>query len=506
MVALLSLWNHKPRNKRRTHLLFAAILLIIGGAAAYIGPPPSLENASDFPQFFDGGWRIMNGQRPHIDFYSSYGVLVYAPAVIGLLFSHTAWRLGYANSFVGLLIGLWAYRIASRRMNVSGAALASLSLTLLAIAPYSLGEPPWILSYAMIYNRQSYALLGILLIEAYSTTGELAERARDERIGGISSGAIAAILLFMKPSYFFMALLFLALSLTFSRSRLLRCLRLVAAFSGVALGVLCYLRFDTGAWIRDLRMVAGARETGLALGTSAAGLPRSLETHPTSNELALADSLFPFAGLAVCAVIAPLAFGPEILRKHQARGRRQLVFAVTVSLAGFMLLLTNWQRSGLPLNALFAMILAAEIPFEELSSGVSWRRFFSGAFLVLTLMVALPPLCSDALGLSFAIRKRFQSPKTGQFHAQTLAGLTTGELGFVAYVNDGLDLLRQASTPRETVTTFDFSEPFSYALERPPFGVVPSRCSITSPSAIDPGHLPTGYWAARILSWFLNIR
>jgi len=134
-----------------------------------------------------------------------------------------------------------------------------------------------------------------------------------------------------------------------------------------------------------------------------------------------------------------------------------------------MLLLTNWQRSGLPLNALFAMILAAEIPFEELSSGVSWRRLFSGAFLVLTLMVALPPLCSDALGLSFAIRKRFQLPKTGQFHAQTLAGLTTGETDFVAYVNDGLDLLRKASTPRETVTTFDFSEPFSYALERPPF-------------------------------------
>ena len=63
MVALLSLWNRKPRNKRRTHLLLAAILLIIGGAAAYIGAPPALRNSSDFPQFFDGGWRIMGSAQ-----------------------------------------------------------------------------------------------------------------------------------------------------------------------------------------------------------------------------------------------------------------------------------------------------------------------------------------------------------------------------------------------------------------------------------------------------------
>jgi hypothetical protein len=39
----------------------------------------------------------------------------------------------------------------------------------------------------------------------------------------------------------------------------------------------------------------------------------------------------------------------------------------------------------------------------------------------------------------------------------------------VSYVNDGLDLLRRESTPRETVATFDFSDPFSYAMERRPY-------------------------------------
>lgn len=83
-------------------------------------------------------------------------------------------------------------------------------------------------------------------------------------------------------------------------------------------------------------------------------------------------------------------------------------------------------------------------------------------------MIAIPPLCSDVLGLSFAMRKRLQS-EAGLIHAQPLTGLTTSEMDFVTYVNDGLDLLRHVSTARETVATFDFSDPFSYALERPPF-------------------------------------
>jgi hypothetical protein len=440
--------------------LFTAIILIICSAAAYIGPPPAKSNTSDYPQFFDGAWRMLNGQRPHVDFYSCYGVLLFAPAVIGLRLTHTARALGYANSVVALFIGLWSYRISSPRMNLSGAVLASVFLALLAIAPYSLGDPPWVPSYAMVYNRQAYALLGILLIEAYSITTEIGERARDDAAGGMSSGAITAMLLFLKPNYFFVGLAFIAVSLAFSRSQRLRLWSLLAGFSLVTLGVLGYLRFNVGAWIRDLIMTAGARSTGLALG----------RTTVSSNKIAIASSFFPFVGLIVCAVIVPLAFRAEKSVERPARGWRPLIFAVIVSLAGFGLLLTNAQHSGLPLNGLFAILLAAEISFGVLPSRVGWRHLFTGAFLVLTFMIAIPPLCSDVLGLSLAMRKRLQSSGAGLFHAQPLTGLTTSEMDFVDYVNDGLDLLRHSSTARETVTTFDCcSDPFSYALERPPF-------------------------------------
>jgi len=461
------LWTASPDGSRRRHLFYAAALIVICGMAILIGAPPAFKYADDFSQFFDGGWRVLNGQRPHLDFYSPFGVFFYFPTAVGLMFSHNARALGYSNAFVAIIIGVWAYSTARRHMNSSASIFAALFLALLATAPYPIGESPWMSSYAMIYNRQGYSLLGILLIESYGALKREVVHKRLEAIGNLSNGVVCGILCFLKPSYFVMSVVILTAALVCRRQSRTGFLWLAGGFSVVALGVLCFLRFDIGALFNDLSMVAGARSTGF-------GVPKFLES--------VVGSFFPFATLMVCAILAHRttkstanenAGGTGYFHQH-----RQIIFAAVVSLAGFLLLLTNWQHGGLPLNALFAIVLASEIhPERLLTVADDGRRRLGVGLLVITMMVALPALGSDALGFGYGVweSRHWRGSGTNMFNSETLAGFVIPPNSFapgpeyVAYINDGIALLRRASNSREAVANLDFSNPFAYALERPPF-------------------------------------
>jgi hypothetical protein len=461
--APLDLWTANLGGCRRQHLFYAAAILVICGMAIFIGAPPAMKYADDCSQFLDAGWRLLNGQKPHLDFYSPLGMFCYFPTVVGLMFSHTARALGYSNAFIAIVIGAWAYGIARRRMNSFPSIVAALFLTLLATAPYPLGQPPWVSSYAMIYNRQAYSLLGILLIEAYGAPGRQVGRKRFELTGSLSSGIVCGILFFLKPTYFLMSVAILTTAFVCRRQGRTRVSWLAGGFGLVSLEVLCFLRFDIGALVSDLAMVAGARSTGL-------GSPKFV--------LSAIASFFPSLSLMVCAILAPKTADPLSPPERYLYRHRQIIFAAVVSLVGFLLLLTNCQYGGLPLNALFAMVLANGIRFERSRTPANPRRGrFAAGVLVLTVIVALPAIEVDAVGFGYALRgaHHWRSSGTNLPDAETLAGFvippdsTAPGPGYLSYINDGVELLRRASGSSETVANLDFSNPFTYALARPPF-------------------------------------
>ena len=50
----------------------------------------------------ENGWRVMNGQRPHLDFMSSWGVLWSLISALGLTISgHSVDGIGYGNAVGG---------------------------------------------------------------------------------------------------------------------------------------------------------------------------------------------------------------------------------------------------------------------------------------------------------------------------------------------------------------------------------------------------------------------
>jgi len=92
------------------------------------------------------------------------GPLLALLAAAGLKLAHNSSNgIGYMSALVGGVAGCWAYAISRRRMAAIPGTLAGIVVALIAAAPFPLGWTPNTLSHAMLYNRYSYALLGLIV-------------------------------------------------------------------------------------------------------------------------------------------------------------------------------------------------------------------------------------------------------------------------------------------------------------------------------------------------------
>jgi hypothetical protein len=225
-------------------ITYIVCLLIICGATAFTGAVPTRVYGHDNFFLLDNGWRIMCGQRPHLDFFSPWGPVMFLVVGMGLTLSNaSANGIGYGNAIFGLIIGLWAFWLSRDRLSAAPRFIIGLYLTLLVTAPYPLGAWPYWSSHAMLYNRYGYALLGLLLVECFQQKQGM-KHDNGDMLGGISTGAILGIALFLKASFFAIALPLLAVSFLFGRTSIKRFFGLAFGFSIILFIMLAYLRFD----------------------------------------------------------------------------------------------------------------------------------------------------------------------------------------------------------------------------------------------------------------------
>ena len=148
--------------------------------------------------------------------------------------------------------------------------------------------------------------------------------------------------------------------------------------------------------------------------------------------------------------------------------------------AGVLLLLPNTQDRSLPLLAGIALLIV-----NELSALLDPRAPESAAAFTLcfALLAAALPLATDAAALSIALADKWLELKPAyRLEAPHLAGLgfvdTTlvvapfsendnGRM-FVDMTSEAITLVEANSTPSESVRGLGMSNPFSYAMLRPP--------------------------------------
>jgi hypothetical protein len=445
-----------------------ALVLAISGITAYIGAVHTMIYGHDIFLILDAGWRVLNGQRPNVDFSPSLSPALGLLLAGALRLAHNSVNaVGFASALVGATAGFLGYWLTRPRMGAVPAVLASIVLTLITVAPFPVGLLPNALSQAMLYNRYGYALLGLVLLEAFQGSRDC-DRARAV-CGGFVTGVVSVALLFLKPSYSLVALGFVACSIALVRHNQWR-------FAGILLGLLltggammAYLGFNFAAVWNDLALMSAAKSSAV-------------------NFWAIRWAIF--KGLA--------DFLPLALLALLIRTPRSLAMSAVVFIGGALLLATNGQPTGFPLNALLAILLAEQARTRSKRDAIP---------ILIGLIAYLPVCCGSAAGLGFALLQSAQSPpsEVARFEPSQLANLLLYDLpegtdadrrsngrAYVTYVNSGIDLLQRVSRADETVFTLDAQNPFSYALlRRPAHGG--SAC-LSFNHTFNDAHKPSSEW------------
>ena len=445
-------------------------LLLVSASAAFTGAVHTKIFGHDIFFLLDNAWRVLNGQRPHLDYTSAFGPLTFLITAAGLFLSGNSVNgVGYGSALLALVLGLWAYWLVRGRMVPAVSEIATVAVAALAASPFPLGLTPFDSSHAMVYNRYGYAILALILFDAllWVMAGKLEY---DWRPAGISTGVALALLLFLKASYFVCGLLLLASLFVIRPFGAKRLTGIALGFAAVAFCFLAYLNFHWPAMLFDLRMAFGAR-------TSQSGL---------------ADVVWRclvFAGTLLQVAV----FGWAVNATHFTRAPQwrlpllcAFIFGVDV-----LVLSSNAQRAGLPLVAFTALILL---------NGVLQRGVRAPALVAFGAVLFLPQFGSDLAGLAYGswqkIRRtpdsvvRFQAP-----HLQPLILYNSNTdpesngASFTNYVNQGVVLLQKNGILGENILTMDMTNPFPYVLGTPPPRA--GMASITYGITLDGQHHPT---------------
>ena len=445
--------------------VFPVCLVAICGAAVFIGAVPTRVFGHDIFFLLDNGWRVVNGQRPHVDYASPWGPVTFLVSGLGLVLSgYTVDGVGYGSAMVGLLIGVWCFRLGRDRLDPIPRVLISLYLVVLVVAPYSLGWGVFHTSHAMVYNRYGYALLGLVMLESFETV-KTQRRETEEWIGGLSTGVAVALALFLKISYFFVAALLIGTSVLLRDLSRRHLLRMFIGFSFVSIAFLTYLGFDILAILGDLTMAAGARS-------------ESFPVYPLRWKL-LKNT--PYLVLIVC--LAVLGSFAEETTQTRRRIFHPLLLAALVFTADMLLLFTNQQPTELPLSTIFFFFAANRAIVRKRM--LADQEAHPARPACRTVMVAgsiffLVQFALGCSGLAYGVMMKANPPNLGSVERFTeprlvplilydeLSEPTSNGRQYTTYVNGGIRLLRKSTGSDETVLTMDMMNPFSFALGRSP--------------------------------------
>jgi hypothetical protein len=295
--------------------------------------------------------------------------------------------------------------------------------------------------------------------------------------------------LFLKISYGMFAVGLLAVSLALRPRKFIRIAGIAAGLTCFTIPILAYLRFDVPALLREYRLLAAVRGSGLGISNIA---------------LLWYQDRFEVSLLPVLAML--VSFLPGV----SARRRIELLIATALAVgAGTLLLLTNTQSSMYPLNTVMALIVMNEVA----SLRPVCAPLVAAPLLAIGALIVAIPLCLDASGLALAVGDKLLRPDAVAAGGYRLEGSHLAALEFfedrrlyesvfrndngrpfVEFTNEGFALLRDNTGPAESVRGMGMSNPFSYGLLRPPprGGSVVIAGTDVSRSAVPPLDLLVG--------------
>lgn len=369
------------------------VLLLVSPGRSFVG-----LYVNDLMVFYDGAHRILSGQVPNRDFHTPLGLLAYLLPAFGL------WLGGSLGAMAPLATALFALMLAgalfyasATRLPVPFAALFVLYIAILVVAPVNPGGTWLEPTFAMFYNRFSWAALSVLFVLALPRTRAFGSTLLD----AACAAWLAVILFYLKLSYAAVGAALLLGLLLLPNSRRFAAL----ALAGAALAMLLVEAVwrGTAAYIADA--VSAAHVGGAVRG-----------------------GLYQMAILIVhnlpqgCAYAAALVIG--LVRRTRAV---YLLASIAMAVCGLLLINQNAQDGEIPV-LLPAALLATLGPVATRDEAAAASTRLTA--LLLFAIIALPGLTNGAFGLRYFRHELKRIPPVQDTIAE-LDGVVTHEGVFV---------------------------------------------------------------------------
>lgn len=446
-------------------ILLVVFMLTIVVALIAIGVTVTTASLNDTPILLESGWRVLQGQRASIDYYSPLGPMMSLFIAWGMLIAGpSAKALVSANIIVFIVVSLYAWALGRSRMppflSFLFAVFSGLMITGTNIyATHFTG-----LGYAALYNRYGAAFLGLVLVESIIRTRE--NESKLELTWGVATGIICAILFFLKINFWGIALVGVILgSLLVGRSRL--------GWIGLGLGALsaillmfAYMQFSFSGIFADLIMVIRVK--------SASAFEWGKIMQAVWGVDVLISSLL-FLLMAISGKCVSL-HGSRAFKNFSIPSEKLLLLFFI--LGHIFLFLTNSQGNAPILLSIGVFIFAAH-HFRNclpVSRGSSLCLYFQGlhkqtVFMAIIFVIG-STMFSNVLSIGYSAYFRFWNKEaiaSERFDSKSLEDLHVlardrDHLHYIKKINEGIVGLRAIGNQQDKVLTFDFSNPFPLAL------------------------------------------
>jgi hypothetical protein len=420
--------------------------MMLATPGAYFGSMPH-----DSLSMVDIGYRMASGQIPGRDFHSAFGIMFQVQMGLAYQLGHTvSATLEWATTLFFIASAACVAYVARTRLSNLGALGVILAVIMIGGAPFARADQNLAgATFAMLYNREGWALLLLLFLFWLTPRRPVAPWAE-----GLMMGLLTGASLYLKVSYGGVALLFCALlALLRPTARA----PLVIAAGCVAL-LACGLELMWGPGF-NLGYLADIIAVARSGGSRAAHIAVNL--FDARHELAFA-----------------LVMAPLIAWRPKPPALADMVFVVFCGVASLLIVWQNAQVQGLYLLwAALAALLEPRLAEDERVPGAP-PPWHAGVVYAAWAVLSLSPNALTLIEYAFgAASTPPAAPGVApisdlRFGAPHKARRTRGNDAvygdeYARSLVDGVRLL-QACPTRSGVYTVDLFEPFSLLTGRPP--------------------------------------
>lgn len=449
-------------------VIFTSVsLILLSTGASHINAIPW-----DVLLLLDAGWRILNGQIPHTDYYNPIGPLTYLLTALGMKVAQpSVSSIVYGNLLLFIVLTPWTWLIVRSRFSAAIAFLSVLFIGFLLIAPRALGFDVRDTTYAMLYNRQGFALLSILLVELFVCVR--ASVRPKFFLSGLTSGLLLALLLFCKINYFGIGAVAVLIHIVLIRCSLMWFIAFVSGFIFICIGMQAFFNISLPSYISDISLASHAQSI--------------------SGRWTMLKQSFQLNMSYIYLIFLPLLFSLINLSKNKARKdsfwQNIKVWMITsFVIASGLLICAGNSQNGQDIPLLFiAGVIVLEYLRRELKVCDPSRSDLSETNYLLAVLIIIPflygsILLKDMESVAYSVAwhkvklpyvadsQRFQSASLYSFVIPEKSNAITvywKAKEVPDKINDGLTLLRRNLSNNSRIFSMSYVNPFPFSLQLP---------------------------------------